>query len=247
MKDMFKLTLFLITISVLLAFKLDVNALSCTNEEMTNLNRDALTIKTTVEHIKNVTDKITVVNDVGTEQTQEIYDEYFTLKIINITDNFYVVVHNETNNQDYTFTSADAKDGIITYDWKDLSQIAKITVDVYTSNKTGCANEKLVTFNNIIPKYNEYFDTSYCEMNKDSKYCQEFIEFEISEETFNRLSKKSEKEAIDNADKEATKEAKVAKNKKMFKNVLIIGSITLGVLLVMATIVIIIKRRSRAL
>lgn len=238
---------FMCLLLTLLAFKINANALSCTTEEITALNTEVATIKATVENVHDTISKTTYIDDYGNEQFDEDYIVRFNVKIINLSDNFYIKLHNDFDNKTTIYHASDAKDGVIIYKWDNIEELVKLKIDVYTSNKTACPDQKLYTISKTIPKYNPFYDTGYCDRNKESKYCSEYITFDISEETFKKLVEQEKKEAVKVSNKVAEKEQKIIKNKKMKKNMTYVAGGLLAVILLISLIIYVVKQRRSSL
>ena len=143
-----------------------------------------------------------------------------------------------------TFEAFDNFD-IIAFDWFDIDQIAKLTVKVYTSAKTNCADEEIMVQYKTLPMYNYYSDSQYCEENPKEEVCQQYVTNEITEEEYYKqvdkhVSSGEEEKEEKNVVKKVTNYFK--KNKKQ---VIIGGSIIIVVGVVTTAVVIIKRRRSR--
>ncbi len=106
---------------------------------------------------------------------------YFDISITNMTDKFYLVVTNDYDDEKQTFYYSDAKDGIITFPWYNLDAVTTFTIEVYTSNNTGCPNELQRTITVRTPRYNEFYESVACEENPKFNLCQKFVTFDYIE------------------------------------------------------------------
>lgn len=154
-------------LTVMFLFNINVSAASlCTYKEQTELNSKAANIKVSYEAMEE-----TIGED-------DVYiNNYFKISIINVTEDFYVVVKNNINKDEKTFTSSDAKDGLITFNWTNINEITNFTILVYTTNNTNCAHEKFKTIYLTTPRYNVYSDRDICYENSDFYLCQKYVTF----------------------------------------------------------------------
>jgi len=153
-----------------------INAASlCSYEEQVTLNSEASNVKVNYE--------------IWQEEIQFI--DYPTkvdrlkVNIINLSNNFYVVVSNNVINKTTTYTAKDAKDGIISFDWDNFESVTNFTIKVYSGENTNCANEAYKTLYLTTPRYNEFYKRQVCEEYSDFYLCQKYVTFaEVSEERF---------------------------------------------------------------
>ena len=246
--EKFKIAFF--SVICFLSFGLIVNAASkCDYSELAEINQEAAGIKVSYE------EKLEVLQEGGLADLEDdelndkpstaptLYTRYFMVNITNVTDNLYIKVFNSIDNSTRIFTSSDAINGVISFRWDDINTITNLTIRVYTSQNTGCANEEVLVQQATLPKYNEYSETSYCLENPDDSICAQYITKEISEKEYERKYEKSVEEATkeEESNKKVTKKVIkfVKKNKKGF----IIGGSIIIVLGVATTVVVIVKRR----
>ena len=233
-----------------LTFALITNAASkCDYSELAEINQEAANVKVTYEEKLELLEK----GELGKADLEDgatppdLYTRYFTVNITNVTDNLYVKIYNSVDNTTKIFSSSDAVNGIVSYRWDDIGDIANLTVRVYTSTKTSCSNEEVLVQQVTLPKYNVYSETDYCETNPDDSICSQYVTKEVTEEEFERKVEKQYKEDLKEAqdsEKVVNKVTKkvtnyVKENKKGF----IIGGSIIIVLGVVTTAVVIIKRR----
>jgi hypothetical protein len=133
--------------------------------------------------------------------------------------------------------------GVISFRWDDINTITNLTIRVYTSQNTGCANEEVLVQQATLPKYNEYSETSYCLENPDDSICDQYITKEISEKEYERKYEKSVEEATKEEESNRKVTKKVIKFVKKNKKGFIIGGSIIIVLGVATTVVVIVKRR----
>jgi len=161
---------------VMFLFNINVSAASlCSYQEQTELNSKAANIKVSYEIV---------------EETIEFEDgessmKLFKIEILNVTDEFYVLIKNDVTKDEKIYYSSDAKDGVITFDWDYAETVTNFTIQVYTTNNTNCAEEKYKTFYLTTPRYNEFYNIETCQELTDFYLCQEYVTFgEISREKF---------------------------------------------------------------
>ena len=110
---------------------------------------------------------------------------YIKISIINADEDLYFVVKNSVDKKEETYKYKSAKDGIITLYWYDIDVIANYTITIYSSDKTGCKDEKLRTLYLNTPRYNEFSEREVCEELDDFYLCQEFVSFDkITQDKF---------------------------------------------------------------
>ena len=241
-----KFRLAFLSIVSFLAFALVTSAASkCEYSELAEINQEAANVKVSYEEQLELLEegKYGFADLEDGELPPDLYTRYFVVKITNVTENLYVKIYNSVDNTTKIFSSSDAVNGIISYRWDDVGDIANLTVKVYTSTKTNCSNEEVLVQQVTLPKYNYYSETVYCVENPDDKICNQYVTREITEEEYNQKVEKYEKEELKEAKEEqkVTNKVKkyVTKNKKGF----IIGGSIIIVLGVATTIVVIVKRR----
>lgn len=163
-----------IMLVLIILFTKNVNAV-CDYAKEAALNSEATTIKAIYEEQSKERDKSEYVCGDGNEGCVAMVD-YFKISILNLSENFYVTVKGD-NNFNKTFTSKDAKDGVISFDVTDISEINTYTFNVYNSSSSGC--EKLNrTFYLTTPRLNDYYEYAICEDIPDYYMCQKFVTFD---------------------------------------------------------------------
>lgn len=157
-------------------FNMEVSAASlCSYKEQTEINQKAANVKVTYEVVTDT------VHFEDMDSTMEVFD----ISIFNITEELYVIVKNNITREEKTFTHSDTVDGVATFRWTYAESVTNFTIQVYTTNKTSCPDEKFKTFYLTTPRYNEYYDVEVCQELSEFYLCQKFVTFsEISEEKF---------------------------------------------------------------
>lgn len=154
----------------------NVNAL-CDYKEQAELNKEAAQIKAIYE----VETAIEEVNDPDCEINAgcEIEYEYFEIKILNMSENFYINVSaNNKNFKRLKLTYDDVKNGYISFDYEGLGDITTFTFDVYTSSETFCSDQKIRTFRLVTPRKNEYANYYSCLDYPDFYLCQKYVTYD---------------------------------------------------------------------
>lgn len=145
----------------------------CSYKETTELNKIASNVKATYELLEKT------IHFEDKDATKEI----FNISIFNITENVYVIVKNNYNNMEKTYTYADSKEGIVEFDWENSDKVTNFTIEVYSTSKTSCPHEKLKTTYLITPRFNEYSNREVCNENPDFYLCQKYVNFKEVDET----------------------------------------------------------------
>lgn len=170
-----KILLFLI---LMLTFNTIVSAASmCSSEEKLELNQKAANIKVKYE----------VAEETIPTVDYPMTIQFINIKLTNMSEEFYVNIKsdNETFNQSYYYSNS--TDGILNIRWDNLDEVTTFTITVYTTDKTGCPNEKFKTIYLTTPRYNELSENYQCVEYEDFYLCAEFVTFkEVSQETFDK-------------------------------------------------------------
>lgn len=140
----------------------------CDDKTISNLKLQASNIEINYEHI------------------DDLYSEDFDLKIVNLfdvhvmglTNEMYILVEHDSIVDTYEYSNV--VEGVLKIEKVDGGQSLKIIV-----YSTEC-NEKLKTFNIAIPYYNSYYDSEQCTKYPDANVCNEFYEYEMTYEKFNK-------------------------------------------------------------
>lgn len=225
-------------------FGLNARAASkCDYVELSNINQEASRIKVSYEVGKKKVEGDLGSTDSVIQGQVDIYEKYFNVNILNLTSNLYAKVTNENDGSVRLFTASDVNNGVISFEKYDLSEVANLTVKIYTSAKTSCADEEVLTIHQMLPMYNTYSQTAYCRANPDVSVCQEYVTYDVSYEDFqNQYQKYMTKRIAETEDSEKGIANFFKKNKK---KIIIGGSIIIVIGVVTAAVVVIKRRRSR--
>ena len=229
-----------VCVLAIVMFITNVKAASkCSYAEEVELNELAGKIKLIYEEKKEL------VKD-GTTNDKDYYKDYFDILITNITYKFYVIVESDIDNVKHTYSSADAKNNIISFKQDDLVSIVHYTVNVYSSNNTGCKDEIYKTLYLTTPRYNPYSQRSICDGKEEYSLCNKYVETEeISETDFlNRIEKE-----MSSRNKNDKNDNKIVENNNTIIDILkeykyyVIGA--LGFIIIIGVLVVIAKSKKR--
>ena len=183
----------ILILSVFFIGMFSVNAASsCSYKELAELNNIAAQVKTNYEiKVGTLNSDSYGIPDVliGTPEAESYVAEYkyFMINVLYITEQTYVIISHEDESMKLRANFEDTTNGIYKMEWKNLSSINKLTFEIYSSDKTGCPDEKLYTTYLSLPRANEYSALEACKNNNDFYLCQEFVTFEkIDYETFEK-------------------------------------------------------------
>ncbi|MBE6148517.1 MAG: hypothetical protein E7167_03375 [Firmicutes bacterium] len=164
-------------LSTLFVNVLAVNASTCSYSERAQLNKD-------VAGIKVIYEEKTALVDPDLYDCQEEYQEctseydYFTISVLNMTEDFYFTVENNVDKTKSTYYYTDAVDGVISFDWEGILDITTFTFEVYSSNETSCPRDRYRTIYLTTPRKNLYHYYGQCQNDPDYYLCQKYVTFE---------------------------------------------------------------------
>lgn len=173
---------------LLLIFPCFVSAATCEAADKAAL----LTLSSVIEVNYEEMDGYYTGEEVGYPEglAEEDYDDYkleynyFNINILNITEDFYIVITNNINDTELTINYSDSEDGIYTFLHETLSNVTTYTINVYSSGENGCSGELLAVKYLVVPKYNEYSTWDMCEDYSDEAVCQKYTTVETYNESF---------------------------------------------------------------
>ena len=228
---------------------------SCSYSEQAELNEIVSHVNANYEVVEVYAGKSYDVdnpNEDGSMPEQDVYRKNFDIHILNLTEDIYVKVKNNDNEEVKTFYYRDTQDGVITFRTDNVYKLVTYTIEVY-SNKYSCAGEKFREFTLVTPLYNIHSNDIACIKNPEFYYCQEFLTSENITSSEFRLKVK-ELEAQKELEKEQEHQEKdegfFEKIKEFYKSNAIVVNSIVGVIVVMgvvATVILIKKKRSRVL
>ena len=230
----------------------NVNAATCGYEEKAKLNNEIANVKSNYEVKERVLNKDEYfISDalLGTEyeDSYEAKTDYIQVNILNLTENMYVEITNDYNDDIVVYHYSDTQNGNISFDWNDVGTLITYTIKVYASSSTGCEGSVLKTLYQALPRYNDYSTYDICKNIPDYYLCQRYVTYE--DVGFDNFIEQNSKQV----EKKLEKEEKTTENEKWYKKVqnfvkehkvpFIIGGVVLVVAAGGTTFVIIKKRR----
>ena len=116
-------------ISFCLFYLLVINNVSAAETDSLSIEKEASSIKVTTS-VNKVESKDYVTYDPNTGEVIDgaIYEEYITLKIMNLSDNFYVLINSEKDGSTKTYSSDSFVDGVLSIDYKDIEELNNLTI-----------------------------------------------------------------------------------------------------------------------
>ena len=181
----------------------------CTNEEYIELKNIAGKVDKTYEEKEEEVDPSTYYTNKETGN-EPVYEPYLSVIFSNITEDIYIKVSNDYNDEVKFIRYQDTQDGIYKFDWKNIDKITKFTYEVYSSTETSCPDEKYYTGYLVLPKYNELSESVMCEGLGDFDACNRYV-------TSNMTREEQEKKILEKiavVEEETTK-----KNKKWYQKI----------------------------
>lgn len=230
-----------------------VGAVSCENEKKAQYNREVSNVSVNYEIKEEVVEDAAVPDSLlGTEYEDQYQyiQEYIQVNILNITENMYVEVTNDVNDDEVTYQYSDTTDGTLSFEWREIGTLIKYTIKVYTSEGTDCGGNLLRTLSIQLPRYNMYSEFAICNQVTDYTPCDRFVFSEdIEEGTFMKNIRKE-------IEKEEQKKQEEEENQKWYNKVSnfikehkVFFIVTGGILVVAAgtAAVVIIRKRRRSI
>lgn len=231
-----------------------VNAESaCTYEQQAELNNIVANVKASYEVVDIYAGKTLAVNTPNEDGTFPEVDNYvkeFQITLLNVTEDIYVKVSNNQDDEVRTFKNSDAINGVITFLSDRVFELTTFTFEIY-ANKYSCIGEQFRKFTITTPMYNSFSKYEVCNDNPDFYYCQEFIPTEniSSREFYSKINEYQEEKKEEIKQQEKNKSF-IEKLKEFCQNnKLIVYSIgiVIGVAGVATTVILVKKKRSRVL
>ncbi len=228
---------------------------ACSYSEQAEINNIVANVRATYEAIDIYDGKVLDIDNAdenGNIPEIDYYKKGFNISILNITEDIYIKVTNDFNNDVKTFDYKSSKEGIVNFQTSDIDRLITYTIEIY-ANKYACAGELFRKFTITTPVYNRYSKMIACKNNPDFYYCQEFLPSEnITLDEFGSKIKEYEqkKSAEENQLKEKNKNW-IERIKEFYTNNALwinISGIAIVVVAGVATTVILVKKkRSRVL
>lgn len=230
-------------------------ASSCTYEQQAELNDIVANVKANYEPKEILNGKAEAIyeepDENGNVPWVDFYSKGFEISILNITEDIYVRVTNNIDDEIRTFYYKDTKDGVGTFETKESDELVTYTIEVY-ANKYSCAGEEFRKFSITTPIYNEYSNFRECEGHEDFYYCQQYITsdnipvYDFAEQLEKYVKEKEQKQEEEGKKNKSFFE----KIKEFYNNNKLIINIVGGVVIIIGvttTAILVKKKRSRVL
>ena len=188
-------------------FTSSVSAATCSYEERAQLNSEVANITANYEIVETeVRPSADSLPDVvlGTEYEEDFVIMLDTLQVnvLNLTENVYVEVTNDYDENTAVYTYADTENGNLAIPWERIDTLVTFVIEVYSSEETGCEGTLLKTIRLSLPRQNEYAQYTLCNQVPDYYLCQQYVTFDeidfgefidrISTEINNRMEQDDE-------------------------------------------------------
>ena len=220
----------------------DITNIACSNDLSNAISDDANNIKVRYEELSDYVLGKTyeVESDMnGDGVLGEIDDVGYAIRVTisGITDNVYVKITNDVDDELRLYKRSDTDNGVVYFDLTNNSQESNYNVKVY-SNGMECGNILYREFNFKLPRWNYIFAYPFCRDHEDLECCKPFVFDKSSNQMYTEYKKELERiTAEENQKKEEQKG--IVDYVKEYKLYIII----VAVLLFAGIVVIIVKRR----
>lgn len=165
------------------------------------------------------------------EQDGVKYPE-FTIHVNNMSEDLKVLIINDFYSLDYKeFRNENGKSSMSGFKAGDK---VTITTKAYTPDK--CSTKTVATKQIKLPYYNQYYEEEFCLENPNFKYCEEFIETDL---TYEKYQKEKEKYLQEKEKQEEIEEEQKGNNK------ILIISIVSGIVIIGGVVAFIMIRRKQ--
>jgi len=223
----------------------------CDASESNKLSSLANNVNTSQEVIKKeipLDDSFSLPDGLTEEEIAEYKAtrDYFRIYITNITEDLYVTVTNRNTKETKAYNYSDSENGTIYFDELVFIDIVNYTIEVYSSNNTGCPGKKLRTLYVTTPRYNTYSEYALCDGIEEFYLCHEYLSVETSFENFEKLARQYRDNKLKEEEKKKEKKEKgFLEFLKEHKGVVIIVSVVIIATGGLVTVIIVKKQRSR--
>lgn len=207
----------LILVLIIILFKIDVNAATCTTTEKSNLKKLARMIE---------------INAVLDSEESPTHDHYYFVNLTNFSDNFYIIDSDNTRFE-YDSTYNETKR------YGAYMPGRTITFTVYGALGKNCAFERLATIRVNFPFYNDYYLSPSCEGIEDFYLCQKHYSGAIESELWFEQQVEKYKKSLDQQEPiEENKTGIIEKTTQYIKEnpIVIIAAVVVFIFIVMAII-----------
>mgnify|MGYP001122122427 CR=1 FL=1 len=241
----------LVLVVVVFLFSISPVMAICDNSEMAKLRGIAINIKPSYEPKEDVPEGEYTPPDGEEDQEYEKAKTLFHIVYIaNLTEDVYVKITNNVDNTVQTFYYSDTDNGTVMFRWGRLELATKFTIDVYSTDKTGCPNTKLYTHTLITPYYNFHSESSICKKIPEFYLCNKFLSIpSVSYYEFEELANRYYKNVLKKQEEEEQKKEEEKKGFGAFiKDNAVVIAITSLVIVsagVIVTVIIVKKQRRR--
>lgn len=248
MKKLFLLAIILLTPNLAHA------ASSCSYEEQAELNNIVANVKASYEVVDIYAGKTLAVNTPNEDGTFPEVDNYvkeFQITLLNVTEDIYVRVTNDQDDEVRTFRNSDSTNGTITFLSDRVFELTTFTFEIY-ANKYSCIGEQFRKFTITTPIYNSFSKYELCDENPDFYYCQEFIPTEniSSSEFFSKINEYKKEKKEEEIKQQEENKSFIEKLKEFYNNNKVIVY-SIGIVIVVTgvatTVILVKKKRSRVL
>lgn len=231
-----------IALLISLLFPLMAKAEECTYQQRAEMNSYAAQVKATYEIKTGILD-----SNMYLEAIDDIKYDYLESSVYNLSENLYLIIKNNLNEDEIKVNYTDTNDGSYTFKWSNEDEIVVYSIEIYSSENTNCPNEKLKVISLKIPKRNPYANLAICQDTKDLNLCQPYILF--NEPTSDELISKIEAYKKGEIDSNSTEIPKEEKNnlKTFIKNnkIAIITTSSVIVVIIIVGIVLVTTKKKR--
>lgn len=230
-------------------FVVNVNAAECSYEKQVELNNIASTVKATYEAVDiDSGEKYYdgTFDENGNPNMTEYYVKGFKVKLLNLTNDLIAEVTNSLG-QTRTITYADTNNGSVDLWTNSAENLITYTINIRATDGE-CGGTDLRTIDLLIPRYNYYSETSFCQNNPEFEYCQEFTtaSSDIDLIKFDEMSKKyTEEKNKDNKQEKSQKNSFLNKIKIFFKEKGVLVFSIIGIVGVIIVVLLVIRKRRR--
>lgn len=162
----------------------------CDATETNTLNSLAANVKASYEIVIKEVPKEETTDNPPDNITREEYEnyvfkyKYFRIHITNIVEEIYVVVTNESTDEEYIFTYEDTDNGSAYFEEIVGTRLVNYTIEVYSSSVTNCQDEDLYSFSLTTPMHNQYSRSMLCEGIEEFYMCHEYLSVPVDFSTF---------------------------------------------------------------
>lgn len=162
-----------------------VKAIECPNSDKIELRKLASNVKVSYDEATGIREPGTYGPPDGyTEEDYVSYYDYFEVKFLNVTENIFIKVTNNINEEEKIINYNDTENGEYILNWKDTSKVVSLKYIIYASNKTNCYNYEIKSGVLTLPAYNPYYTHNKCLGLEDYSLCHKYVNFNITYDSF---------------------------------------------------------------